>query len=45
MSNVPLQLLVAIVAGWISQHQQGAIEFLREENRVLREELGPKRIL
>jgi hypothetical protein len=45
MSNVPLQLLVAIVAGWISQHQQGAIEFLREENRMLREKLGPKRIL
>ena len=43
MNNVPLQLLVAIVAGWISQ-QQEAIEYLREENRVLREKLGVKRV-
>jgi hypothetical protein len=36
----PWQLLVAILAGWINEHQQAAIEYLREENRVLKEQLG-----
>jgi hypothetical protein len=26
--------------GWMNQHQQQKIEYLREENRVLREQLG-----
>ena len=44
MSQVlqPWQLLVAVLAGWINEHQQAAIEYLREENRVLREQLGNK---
>ena len=32
-------------AGQLNDHQQQAIEFLREENRVLREQLATKRIL
>ncbi len=28
------------VAGWMNQKQQYAIDYLREENRVLREQLG-----
>ena len=39
------QLYVAIIAGWIHRQQQEAIEYLRTENRVLRETHGPKRIL
>ena len=31
------------VCGWINRRQLVVIEYLREENRVLREQLGPKR--
>jgi transposase InsO family protein len=41
----PWQLYVAIIAGWIHRQQQEVIEYLRTENRVLRETHGPKRIL
>ena len=40
----PWQLFVTILAGWINEHQQAAIEYLREENRVLKEQLGGKRL-
>jgi hypothetical protein len=36
--------LLAAVAGWINQRQQQVIEYLREENRVLGEQLGDRRI-
>ena len=42
--NVQLQLLVSIVAGWVHRGQQEVIEYLQEENRVLREQLGDKRL-
>ena len=32
----PWQLLVAGMAGWINQHQQAVVDYLREENRVLK---------
>jgi hypothetical protein len=32
----PGQSLLFAVAGWISRHQQEAIDYLREENRVFR---------
>ena len=44
MRFAPWQLLAVIVAGWMSQRQQQVIDYLREENRVLREKLGKKRI-
>jgi hypothetical protein len=31
------------LAGWINREQQAAIEYLREEIRVLKEYVGPKR--
>ena len=37
-------LLVAL-AGWMNRQQQEVIEYLKEENRVLREKLGPGRVL
>ena len=40
----PWQLFVGTLAGWINERQQAAIEYLREENRVLREQLGGKRL-
>jgi putative transposase len=30
--------------GWMNRQQQEAIEFLKEENKILREKLGPKRL-
>ena len=42
---VPWQLFAVIVAGWMSRHQQDVIDYLKEENRILREKLGKKRVL
>src|SRR4030095_10694405 len=36
--------LVVSIAGWMNQHQQQVIEFLMEENRVLREQMGTRRM-
>src|SRR5215469_12262022 len=40
----PFQFVLTAVAGWMNQHQQMAIDYLREENRVLREQLGDRRL-
>jgi hypothetical protein len=40
----PLQLLLVIFAGWVNRHQLDGIEYLQEENRVLKEHLGGRRI-
>ena len=40
----PWQLLSVIVAGIINDQQQRVIEYLMEENRVLREQIGSKQI-
>jgi len=40
----PFQFLLVAVAGWMNRRQQRTIEYLREENRVLREQLGDRRL-
>ncbi len=40
----PWQLLLVALAGWINRQQQDVIEYLQEENRVLRNKLKGKRI-
>jgi putative transposase len=40
----PWQILVAGLAGWISRHQDAVIDYLREENRVLKQQLGRKKL-
>jgi putative transposase len=40
----PFRLLLISLAGWLNQRQQDVIEYLQEENRVLREQLGGKRL-
>ena len=40
----PFRFVVIAVAGWMNQKQQHAIDYLREENRVLREQLGTRRL-
>jgi transposase InsO family protein len=43
--NAPqLQFLMLLFAGWVNRHQQDMIEYLQEENRALREQLGGKRL-
>jgi putative transposase len=39
-----LKVLIAMVAGWVQRHQQQAIAYLIEENRVLTAQLGGHRL-
>ena len=36
----PFRFVLITVAGWMNQGQLQAIDYLREENRVLREQLA-----
>src|SRR2546423_4121579 len=40
----PFSLVVISIAGWMNRHQQQVIDYLVEENRVLREQIGRRRI-
>ena len=40
----PFSFLLTSLAGWMNRHQQHIIEFLMEENRVLREQIGDRRL-
>jgi putative transposase len=40
----PFRFVLIAVAGWMNQHQQDAIDYLREENRFLRQQLGGRRL-
>lgn len=40
----PLQFLLILLAGWIHRRQLDAIEHLKDENRLLKERLGSRRI-
>jgi transposase InsO family protein len=40
----PIQLLLATCSGWVNRQQGQAIDYLIEENRVLKEQLGGKRL-
>jgi hypothetical protein len=39
-----LHVLIAMVTGWLQRHQQQAIAYLIEENRVLKAQLGDHRL-
>jgi putative transposase len=39
-----LQLLLAMLAGWIQHHQQQVITYLLAENRILKAQLGGRRL-
>jgi len=45
MRSKPMAVLLMMLAGWINRQQQEAIEYLKEENRILREKVGSTRIL
>jgi hypothetical protein len=40
----PVQFVLVAMACWMNQRQQQTIEYLREENRDLREQLGNHRL-
>ena len=40
----PWHVLLATLAGWVNQRQQQLIDDLQEENRVLRKQLGGRRL-
>jgi len=44
MTFTPWHFIVVAIAGWMNRQQQ-VIDYLREENRILREKLGRKRII
>ncbi len=45
MRTQPWTMLLMMLAGWVNSHQQDVIEYLREENKILREKLGGKRVI
>jgi putative transposase len=40
----PFSLVITCIAGWLNQHQQRTVDYLVEENRVLREQIGNRRL-
>jgi hypothetical protein len=40
----PFRFLLIAVSGWMNHRQLQVIEYLREENRVLREQRGDRRV-
>jgi putative transposase len=40
----PLQVLLVTLAGWVNRHQQHVIEYLIEENRVLKDQVKGRRL-
>ena len=49
MQTKPYTMLLMMLAGWINRQQQEAINYLMEENKILKHELlkatGKKRII
>ena len=45
MKTKPYTMLLMMLAGWINRQQQEMIDYLKEENKILREKLGTKRII
>src|SRR6267142_6119969 len=44
MTSDPFRLLLISPAGYLNQQQQEVIDYLQEENRVLHEQLGSRRL-
>jgi transposase len=45
MNTLQLQFLMSFFAGWVNRSQQDVIEYLEEENRILREQMDGRRLL
>lgn len=44
INAVRLRILLVALAGWVNRHQLEVIEYLREENRVLKKHLNGRRL-
>ena len=44
IETVRLRVLLVALAGWVNRHQLDIIDYLRAENRVLKEHLGGRRL-
>src|SRR5260370_37290754 len=44
VSVQPLQFLILLFAGWVNRKQLEVIDYVKEENRVLREQLCGRRV-
>jgi hypothetical protein len=42
--HLPFQLVLLMFAGWVNRHQLDVIEYLQEENRVVKARLGGKQL-
>jgi hypothetical protein len=45
VSTTLLQFLLVLVAGWLQRQQTAVIEYLKAENRLLRQRLGGRRVI
>jgi hypothetical protein len=43
-ADSPLVFFLLLFSGWVNRHQQTVIDYLLEENRVLRATQGPRRL-
>jgi len=44
VSTQPLRFLLLLFAGWVNRRQLEVIEYLKEENKIFREQMGAKQI-
>ena len=44
MTSPALQFLILTVASWLNRHQVAVVDYLIEENRVLRDQLNGRRL-
>ncbi len=44
LDTIRWQVLLVALAGWVNRHQLEVITYLREENRVLKEQIGGRRL-
>ena len=40
METFPLRFFLLMLAGWVNRHQTEVIDYLKEENRVLKEQIS-----
>ena len=44
IDTMRLWILLVALSGWVNRHQHDVIDYLRQENRVLKEHLGGRRL-
>jgi hypothetical protein len=44
LAAIPFQLLLLMFAGWVNRHQLDVIEYLQEENRMLKQRMRGQRL-